>query len=136
MTIIQKNCSACGALFNVKLADHKRGWGKCCDKACSAAYKVGMRPRDVNERFAKRSVWAEKALNDRKAAGVAEWPKAPSVKEQVGQKVKVKSIYHSPSNCRHCGKPVKGPGLCNACEDHEDCMNAMESGWDGHKVWA
>ncbi len=134
--MIQKNCAACGALFNVRIADHKRGWGKCCDKSCSAAYKVGMRPRDVNENHAKKSIWAEKALNERKLAGVTVWPQARSVKEQVGKKVKVKPVYHSPSNCRHCGIPVNGPGLCNACEDHEEGLNAIESGWDGHKAWA
>ncbi|MDT6940777.1 hypothetical protein RI570_21355 [Brucella pseudogrignonensis] len=134
--MIQKNCAACGILFYTRLADHKRGWGKCCDKSCSAAFKVGLRPRDVNERYAKRSAWADVCLTVRKAAGVKEWPKAPSVKDQIGQNVKIKPIYHSPSSCRHCGKPVNGPGLCDPCEQHEDAMNSMEMGWDGHKAWA
>ena len=27
---------ACGALFTAKVADRKRGWAKCCSKACAA----------------------------------------------------------------------------------------------------
>ncbi|MXN46094.1 hypothetical protein GR138_12925 [Shinella kummerowiae] len=134
MTNIQKNCAACGKPITVRLADHKRGWGKFCGKACAAGYKCGMRPRDVNKRHAKQSAWASEALAARDAAGVNEWPKAPSVKEQLGHRVKVRPIYHSPSECRECGKRVNGPGLCWECEAENEANDAMEAGWDGHKT--
>lgn len=135
-TTVQKNCLACGDLITVRLADHKRGWGKFCDKACSGAHKCGQRPRDVNAHHAKFSVWAEDRVQwfaDQYGPGNKP-PVAPKIKDQVG-KVKVKPIYHSPSNCRVCGKPINGPGLCFDCEAHEEGLNAMEKGWDGHKVW-
>lgn len=132
--MVEKNCAACGALMSVRLADHKRGWGKFCDKSCAAGYKCGMRPRDVNKAHAKQSVWAEKAFKEREAAGVEHWPKAAPVHHQVGHKVKVKPIYHSPSHCRDCGKRVNGPGRCWHCDAHHDAINQMETGWDGHKT--
>lgn len=134
MTTVEKNCAACGAPITVRLADHKRGWGLFCDKSCAAGYKCGMRPRDVNKGHAKKSVWAEKAFTEREAAGIDKWPKVPSVKEQLGHKVKVRPIYHSPSICRKCGKRANGPGLCWECDEAEEALNAMEAGWDGHKT--
>ncbi len=134
---VQKNCAACGAIIEVRLADHKRGWGKFCDKACAAAHKCGQRPRDVNEYHAKFSFWAESAMKRLAAAGLTKWPIAPSIKDQVGKKVKVKPIYHSPACCWKCGQPKgnDGPGMCLRCDGEEDAMAAMEEGWDGHKVW-
>ena len=126
MTNVQKNCAACGSLITVRLADHKRGWGKFCDKSCAAAYKCGQRPRDVNAHHAKTSAWAESCLETR------DLTKAPSIKEQVG-KVKVKPTYHSPARCRSCGERVNGPGLCLDCEAHEEGLAAQEEGWGGHK---
>lgn len=134
MTDVQKNCGACGKGITVRLADHKRGWGRFCSKACAAGYKCGMRPRDVNKPHAKKSVWASAALAERDTAGVAEWPKAPGVKEQLGRRIKVRPIYHSPSECRECGKRVNGPGLCWECEAENEALGAMEAGWDGHKT--
>lgn len=63
-----------------------------------------------------------------------------------------------PKHCPHCGSTVKGhpnKKFCGAkCKDryhntvnprgygaqsnndwHEEAMDAMEEGWDGHKVW-
>lgn len=128
MTTVQKNCAACGTLITVRLADHKRGWGKFCDKSCAAAYKCGQRPRDVNAHHAKSSGWAAACLDTR------DLTQAPKIKDQVG-KVKVKPIYHSPANCRRCGDPINGPGLCDKCDEHEEAMNAIEQGRDGHKGW-
>ena len=136
MPTIQKNCAACGMPITVRLADHKRGWGRFCGKSCAAGYKCGMRPRDVNKGHAKKSFWAAETLAAREAAGVSEWPKAPAVKTQLGHRVKVKPIYHSPCNCRDCGKTVNGPGLCWECEAERDAINAMDEGWDGHKSYA
>lgn len=133
MTDVQKNCGACGMPITVRLADHKRGWGRFCGKACAAGYKCGMRPRDVNKRHAKESVWAADALAARDAAGVEAWPVAPSIKSQLGRSAKVKPIYHSPSNCRDCGNRINGPGFCWECEGEREAVNAMEAGWDGHK---
>jgi hypothetical protein len=94
VSTVQKNCAACGDLITVRLADHKRGWGRFCDKACAAAYKCGQRPRDVNAHHAKLSPWAADRM--RAFAGYRDGkpPLALSIKEQVG-KVKIKPIYHS-----------------------------------------
>jgi hypothetical protein len=76
---VQKNCLACDALISVRVADHKRGWGKFCDKACAAAHKVGMRPRDVNAHHAKFSAWAKSCMSLRTAMGVTQWDRAPRI---------------------------------------------------------
>lgn len=141
MTYVKKNCKACGDLIEVRLADHKRGWGNFCDKACSAAYKTGQRPSDVNEYHAECQYgfgWAADKLRDfaKKYGEGGKPPKAPKIGSQIGHKPKVKPIYHSPCKCYRCGAKVNGPGLCDDCEAHEDSMNAMEEGWDGHKVWS
>lgn len=136
MTTLIKNCNACGDMFTVRLADHKRGWGNSCSKACSAAYKCGQRPRDVNAAHAKSSPWAAErwaTLSAKYPQGQP--PKAPSVQSQVG-KVKVRPAYHSPAPCWECGKRINGPGLCDECEADEQARSDCEAGWDGHKVWA
>ena len=46
-SMVQKECKACGCPIEVRLADHKRGWGNFCDKSCAAAYKVGKRPGKI-----------------------------------------------------------------------------------------
>ncbi len=140
MTHIQKNCEACGDLIEVRLADHKRGWGRFCDKACAAAHKTGQRPRDVNLYHAKCQNghgWAADKLRDfeRKYGPNGSPPKAEKVKDQLGKKVKITPLYHSPANCRKCGAAVNGPGLCDDCEIHEEALNDIERGWDGHKYW-
>jgi hypothetical protein len=33
---IDKHCACCGKPMKVRLADHKRGWGKYCSKSCKA----------------------------------------------------------------------------------------------------
>jgi hypothetical protein len=126
------NSAACGDLITVRLADHKRGWGKFCGKSCSAAYKSGQRPRDVNAVHAKSSEWAREKLHrlSRHADGKA--PVAQPIRVQVGR-VRVTPKYHSPSACRECGTAINGPGLCYRCDDHRLAMDAAESGWDGHK---
>ena len=120
MTTIRKNCAACWAPISVRLADHKRGWGRFCDKSCAAAHKAGMRPRDVSRSHARHSEWAKAALDRRDAAGVEVWPTEPGVPAQVG-KVKVVPTRHSPCRCRKCGEPndLNGPGLCIVCDDYE-----------------
>lgn len=128
--LIEKNCKACSRLIQVRLADHKRGWGNFCDKSCAAAYKVGMRPRDVNREHAKSSFWAAECVRALEEAGLEKWPVASPIKEQLGHKLKIKPIYHSPSSCRACGKPVNGPGSCLECEIDSE---VEESGWDAHK---
>lgn len=132
---IRKNCLACGDLITVRLADHKRGWGKFCDKACAAAYKCGQRPRDVNAEHAKSSRWAADRMAAFAAYPNSKPPFAPPIKAQAGR-VKVKPIYHSPAACRSCGEPINGPGLCVRCDEREQAMSNAEAGWDGHKVWA
>lgn len=133
---VEKNCLACDALIAVRLADHKRGWGKFCDKACKAAHSVGMRPRDVNAHHAKFSPWARACMSLRDAKGITgQWPRAARIKDQVG-KVKVRPIYHSPASCRSCGIAINGPGLCDECEFNEAGLWANEAGWDGHKGMA
>ena len=131
---VQKNCLACGDLITVRLADHKRGWGKFCDKSCAAAHKTGQRPGDVNAYHAKCQGgygWAAERL----AYFAATYPDgkpptAPKIKEQVG-KQKVVPIYHSPAKCRECGTDINGPGLCDDCE----AKNETGLGWDAHKEW-
>jgi hypothetical protein len=133
---VDKNCEACGDLIAVRIADHKRGWGRFCDKTCAAAWKSGQRPRDVNAVHAKMSSWAA----DRFALFTAKYgdgnkpPKAARVKDQIG-KVKVVPTYHSPSWCRECGAPINGPGLCDPCDWHIESMRVAGAGWDGHKGW-
>jgi hypothetical protein len=131
MTTVQKNCLACGDLIFVRLADHRRGWGKFCDKACAAAHKCGQRPRDVKAYHAKFSAWASDRMTHFRATyGDGKPPTAASIKAQVG-KVKVVPIYHSPCKCRECGTPIDGPGLCDDCEIEND----FDMGWDAHKEW-
>ena len=132
---VQKNCLACDALISVRVADHKRGWGRFCDKSCKAAHGVGMRPRDVNAHHAKFSAWAKTCMALRAAMGVADqWPRAPRLKDQIG-KVRVRPLYHSPASCR-CGVRINGPGLCETCEAYEQGLWENEAGWDGHKGMA
>lgn len=100
MTHVDKNCLACGDLIKVRLADHKRGWGKFCDKSCSAAFKGGMRPRDVNASCAKYSPWAKTALALRQQNyGGGHPPKAPSIKEQTGRKHRIKAQKRKQVDC-------------------------------------
>lgn len=127
---VEKNCKACGQKITVRLADHKRGWGRFCDKSCSAAYKTGQRPRDVNAHHAKFSAWADTQVRIRESRPVEA---APTIKKQIGHKPKVKPRYHSPNFCRDCGEQINGPGLCFDCETEREALNAMEAGWDGHK---
>lgn len=129
---IEKNCAACGRPITVRLADHKRGWGKFCDKACSAAYKCGQRPKDVNRHHAKFSPWAADRMAQLEADGVTAWAKAPSIESQIGKKPKVRHKLHSPPtmrHCRECGDPSGEELLCMEC----DALNATAEGWDGHK---
>lgn len=128
--LVEKNCLACGDLIHVRLADHKRGWGKFCDKACAAAHKCGHRPKDVNVGHAKYSIWAADRMQHFVEHGQPR--KATAIKDQVGKKVKVKPAYHSPSHCRSCGAAVNGPGLCAPCDAHEDGLN--DRSWDAHSV--
>lgn len=143
-TTVQKNCLACGDIITVRLADHKRGWGKFCDKACSAAFKCGMRPKDVNRRHAKLSFWADCMMTERdRCYDGGEPPKAPSIEQQIGKSVKIKHKLHSPptvrNNCRGCGdiltdKEKRGlcavEGMCFECyDDFED----DDPSWDAHK---
>lgn len=121
---VKKNCAACDALIDVRLADHKRGWGRFCDKSCTAAYKVGMRPRDVNANHANYSPWAATCMRVRELNGFVDgWPKAASIKDQTGKKEKIKP-YVRKTDVR----------------DFDDLDSAgiedMEAGWDGHKVWS
>lgn len=132
--VIEKNCEACGDLMTVRLADHKRGWGRFCDKACAGAYKCHQRPRDVNADHAAHMPhgWAADKMRDFAAKyGGGKPPKARSIRAQVG-KVKVAPVYHSPATCRKCGDKVNGPGLCASCED--DAAD-YDQGWDAHKQW-
>ena len=134
---VQKNCLACGDLITVRLSDHKRGWGKFCDKACAAAHKCGQRPGDVNAYHAKCQGgfgWAA----DRLAYFAATYPDgkpplAPKIKTQTGRKEKVVPVYHSPAMCRECGAAINGPGLCGNCEAEADYD--YDLGWDAHKAW-
>ena len=87
-TIVEKNCKACGSNIFVRLADHKRGWGNFCNKACSAAFKCGMRPAYVDEEFAKKSFWASVCFEHQQKFPPT---KAPSVESQLGHSVRVKS---------------------------------------------
>jgi len=130
---VQKNCGACGDLITVRLADHKRGWGKFCNKACAAAHKCGQRPSDVNVGHAKFSEWAADRVADLARHPNGKAPTAPRIKDQLGHKVKVKPIYHSPANCRDCGEAINGPGRCDECESKREADYALEEGWDGHK---
>lgn len=130
--MIAKNCKACGAEISVRLADHKRGWGNFCDKACAAAYKTGQRPRDVNAFHAKFSPWAKDRMEQR--AG-QDPKKVPSVKKQLGKNPKIKHKLHSPGKCVDCGAHVVNARRCNLCQSHQDGLDAMEEGWDGHKIW-
>lgn len=118
---IKKNCEACDALISVRLADHKRGWGRFCDKSCAAAYKIGMRPRDVNAEHAKYSPWAAMCMKLREQAGVNSWPKAERIKDQVGKKVKVTP---------YARKDVSNDDDLDLYDDD------MPEGWDDHKVWS
>ena len=34
--MMDKKCQRCGTHMTVRVADHKRGWGKFCSKSCKA----------------------------------------------------------------------------------------------------
>lgn len=36
MSTVERKCQKCGKSFLAKSADVKRGWAKCCSKACAA----------------------------------------------------------------------------------------------------
>lgn len=36
---VERHCNNCGAAYQAKKADLKRGWGLCCSKACAAEYR-------------------------------------------------------------------------------------------------
>ena len=38
-SMINKQCKHCGSSITVRLADHRRGWGKFCDKSCKAKHQ-------------------------------------------------------------------------------------------------
>jgi len=129
MTYVQKNCKACGDLIEVRLSDHKRGWGNFCDKACSAAYKCNQRPKDVNEFHSKYSMWAKDRMDVFSKYPNGKPPTAPSIKSQVG-KVKIVPVYHSPSTCWVCGeKLTNGEKNCFKCGEPDD----GDYSWDSHK---
>lgn len=54
---VQCKCKNCQAEFTAKVADRKRGWAKCCSKACAAqlrehktgAFKQMIERRDCSE---------------------------------------------------------------------------------------
>lgn len=35
-TMVHALCAVCGQAFSARQADRKRGWAKCCGKACAA----------------------------------------------------------------------------------------------------
>ncbi len=129
MAWIKKNCAACFDLIDVRIADHTRGWGKFCDKSCAAAYKVGMRPRDVNANHAKYSSWASVAMDERnRLYGGKCPPKAPSIQQQLGKSLKVKHKLHSPRKalpCKRCGTVTSYGYHCQACASHLEGLEAM-----------
>ena len=116
--MVEKNCKACGDLIVVRLADHKRGWGNFCDKRCKAAHSQGERPGSINAYHTScvTGGWAfdqyhyfQRTYPDGKP------PVAKSIKEQVGQKVKIKKVV----------RPV---------DDRDDFEIDHEGGgWDAHK---
>lgn len=99
--IVEKNCLACGNIINVRLADHKRGWGKFCDKSCAAAHKCGMRPRDVNYYHAKCQGgfgWAAQKLKEFEIYPDAKPPKAKSIGAQLTMSErKVRPVHYDRS---------------------------------------
>ena len=134
---IQKNCLACGDIINVRLADHKRGWGKFCDKSCSAAFKCGQRPCDVNRKHAKYSPWADICMSIRDDCyGGGEPPKAPSIQSQTGKCIKVKHKLHSPetkkTKCVSCGVRLilETSDYCSECAIG---VHSDDQSWDAHK---
>lgn len=141
MSYVQKNCEACGDLIDVRLADHKRGWGRFCDKRCSAAYKRGERPRSISAYHAScvNGGWAHDRFHEfQEKYPDGKPPKAPKIKDQIGKRAKVTPKYHSPAKCSSCGAHKNdGPGLCFECETEKQALDATEEGWDGHKgIWA
>jgi hypothetical protein len=134
---VKKNCKACGDLIEVRLADHKRGWGNFCDKRCAAAWKGGERPRSINAYHAScvTGGWAYDKFHEfQKKYPEGKPPQAPSIKSQTGRRQKITQRYHSPSKCRTCGENTNGPGDCDICTNHKASLDAIEQGWDGHKA--
>ena len=116
--MVDKNCKACGALITVRLADHKRGWGNYCDKACAAAYKCGQRPKDVNSYHAKFSQWASICLE----TGGENAEKAATIEQQIGRSVKVKKIKR------------RQPACVYDKETEDDWLREdFDPSWDAHK---
>jgi hypothetical protein len=52
-SMIEKQCRCCKKSMTVRLADHKRGWGKYCSKSCKAKVqeqKTGQHKAYLNGR--------------------------------------------------------------------------------------
>lgn len=140
--MITKNCKACFGVIRVRLADHKRGWGNFCDKSCSAAYKCGQRPRDVNKNHTKYSDWCDIVYHSHQELYPnGKPPKQPPVHEQIGTKVKVKHKLHSPKKrhqCHDCGiycnpEWYDGKPYCANHSAHHYAISSMGQGWQEHK---
>ena len=43
--MMEKNCACCGKAIQVRVADHKRGWGNFCSKRCKAVKQEGRTDR-------------------------------------------------------------------------------------------
>ena len=84
---IEKKCGSCKALMVVRLADHNRGWGKFCSKACKG-----------KAQFKRTGI----SRPDFRASGI-------SVQQMQSGKYN-KTMPPDPSN------PSRGRGNCAFCE--------------------
>lgn len=43
MSLTNRNCDICNTEYTVKIADLKRGWGRCCSKSCAAIKRTNKK---------------------------------------------------------------------------------------------
>lgn len=54
--MIKKKCKCCKQPMTVRLADHKRGWGKFCSKSCKAIEQTRRTGRANPDSYRRRDI--------------------------------------------------------------------------------
>ena len=70
VSTVEVRCAWCEQPFTARIADRKRGWAKCCSKACKASKqqfgynKAFWESHNPNNKKANITKYAERLLDD------------------------------------------------------------------------